>query len=86
MMENRKELNLDEMANAAGGFQYERPKVRLNDFEIRCPFCGAAEKGAQLLQGLQKESAGTYTCKKCGKAFQPTADGKPFDFSGFAKI
>ena len=68
-MDNKKELNPEEMAQASGGWTYDGAADWLKGFEIACPYCGNSSRDVAQSAFMSSKSTVFFRCVSCKRQF-----------------
>ena len=69
-MDNKKELNLEELAQVSGGWTYDGVADWLKGFEIACPYCGNSSRDVAQFQFMSFSKSNVYfRCVNCKREF-----------------
>ena len=69
-MEENKELNMEEMDQASGGWEYQSDKYQtwLNGYNVKCPHCGSEDKDVVERKGASPSEV-FFVCNNCVRSF-----------------
>ena len=70
-MSNKQELNIEDMAQVAGGWKFQsegKYLTWLNGYDVKCPYCGNASADV-VKKSAARPSEVLFNCENCRKSF-----------------